>query len=823
MKRNQVRFSRTLFNFLHQFIIDTFLQQHPGDYPEYALYGYNDEKKEVPSIRKAMIHTFEKQQVNIPKSLRKKENGVDKIYISGKYLRDKFKSPEEADIEIHKDYLDVYLLYIGFEQLKDFEQHLLKEGFIESLEQTATTPVDTPLSFNCYYFNKKGSNVRHFKLHLSGPSIKIDRSPAKYKYVGVIKPESNPDKKNLCFYLTTQDAYANSEFALIINSAKPLAECIIATGHYYETDGSSGSLIIEKGKINQVVEQIKNLPWLDKESYFYEEQFALLQNDLGTDNWKTIEPFFSRIIRRQLKHKFLNRKITSNLQLSNEITRIKEAFYSRLLYRKQINHKRTHLHDYAALEEHLNVQNPGWENNQYIQSFLANKYVAYVAGWKRDEFGTKTRYIEQVRIDLHENGSALMAASDAGTFKGYYNIVDQRIAMIRLKKVGSDACYYLILSIPKGTENSTEPENNELIITGVMGGISTEYLPRAEKVLLHKLSDSEVKEVYPRFYIMDHQTDALAELRPKPIYKHLRRFFSLQSDDGYFKDGNFIFSNILNLPEWDEIGELAGNFYYYRVNQIENAVRRYPMRISPNGDVSITRKDFSMKGKVHLYKERAIVHLFDNGQKGYDGTLFFQFPKSHPDQMKGIMLSASNQDECFSNLVWIRRADANEELQYLPLRFDDHPKTIEEINSKDPHFIKATYLHFCQPSAILTDELELLAIHQKKEEEFFVPNAISKQLDEMILLYLRGNDHIKEAQKKARRMVNGWNCTAQTVSGFLKSYQNLDQRLKDEIINMFKEMANEKAAELEQGDDSLNRLRNYLMSRRWGHVGQENS
>lgn len=821
MKRNQVRFSRTLFNFLHQFIIDTFLHQHPGDYPEYALYGYNDEKEEVPSIRKAMIHAFEKQQLGIPKSLRKKEGGLEKIYISGKYLRDKFKSPEEAYIEIHKDYLDVYLLYIGFENLKSFEQHLLKEGYIESLQQTATSLADTPLSFNCYYYNKKDSNVRYFRFHLSGSNLKIDRSPGRYKYVGVAKAESNPDKKNLCFYLTTQDGYANSEFALIINSAKPLAECMIATGHYYETDGSSGSLIIEKGSINQVVEQIKNLPWSQKESHFYEEQFEQLQHDLGAENWKTIEPFFSRIIRRQLKHKFLNHKINSNLQLSNEITRIKDAFYSRLLYRKQIRHKRTHLHDFNALEEHLNIQKPGWENNQYIQSFLANKYVAYVAGWKKDEFGTKIRYIEQVRIDLHENGSALMAASDAGTFKGYYNIVDQRIAMIRLKKLGSDACYYLILSIPKGIENSTAPDNSEVIITGVMGGISTEYLPRAEKVLLRNLSDSEVKEVYPRFYIMNHQSDSFAELRP--IYKHLKRFFSLKSDDGYFKDGNFTFSNILNLPEWDELNDLAGNFYYYRVNQKENAVRRYPMRISQNGDVSITRKDFSMKGKAHLYKERVIVHLFDNGQKGYDGTLFFQFPKTHPDQMKGIMLSASNQDECFSNLVWIRRAAPNEDLQYLPLRLDDHPKKIEAVNEEDPHFIKATYLHFCQPSAILTDEIELLAIHQKKEEQFFVPNAVSKQLDEITLLYLRGSkQHLKEAQKKARRMVNGWNCSIQIIETFLKNYKNLDQNIKDQIIALFKKMEEVKTIELEQGDDSLDGLRNYLLNSRWVNVGQEN-
>lgn len=791
----KVQIETAVFKILHDQIIAKFRSSHPDKIlPEYKLYGYaaGGEKhpEEEISIRSELIKTYENSN-RIPPSSLKNQN---KWKINGKFLRDAYKIKADTDdpvININGDYLEAFLLYLGFADLETYRKHLVKENILATTLPSATSKEkqNNKVKFKGYtYVGLDIDRVISFDMILKDGEVKIPKSPY-YERCYSGKVDESPDNYGLNLHssLTLYSSdHANSKYELkfILSGNAPLNERLFATGYYVvisNTETCTGPFIIENQMVNDL---------LNPENASTEE-LHISESPVNIDSFLNL--VFGKALSSQNKEAYLalHASIPRNFL---EFMRAKwnPLFSRRELLEKYLDWKKSQFFRYLnnqhfcmdnylesthhAFGSFLENVHPGWKNNQQLLKNIAGDYAMFIGCWEPNPItGAKEKKIELIRFVLTREGKVSCKTNGDRLFKGTIEIFEQRLMQFRLKKVDGNSNYLVILKIPDVIHDK---EATNYTFTGIFGGISMGLKPRADKALLQRidLSDKNAEEKYKPRFIDYTKTDIVNNLiKDIPGFKD---FFSLRSENDRFLQGsNLFFSNLLELPDSvEDIIKVAGVYDLYRLNMHNKVIKRYPIRIGKDGDATFIRGNSSMEGKAFLINKQVIVHFFTAGA----GILTFPVFSGSDKYKEGILTSNSHTNTPFANKVVLVKTtdDKVENHFYKKLIMDDpfFPADEEEYNN----YKLASYALYSSPNAIYTQEHNNK--HLNETPAMLKEKAMKNHLGKLIVYHFRKTNQpnckaLRSCFKIANRMMEHWGCTQSDVTKLLENYYpNLARR-----------------------------------------------
>ena len=807
---NKVRIQTAVFKTIHNQIIAKFQTEHPDqNLPEYKLYGFapqskGQEHKNEISIRSEFIKTYETNGITPPQSLKSEH----KWKLNGKFLRDAYKikaNTQNPFITINADYLNTFLLYLGYKDLESYNRFLQ----VENIVPQERTPVERPdsLSDHAIYFSGYayiGNNIDQitpFELILNGTIVEVPKSPYYgRRYKGKI---DQPDLDNLHLHssitLSSQDDLdTRHELKLILLGNTPLKRRSFAVGYYIVISNAEtrmGPFILE----NRIVNEYLN-PDIPEDGVALGTHAPLNTQSLLKmifENEITQSDSNLPLLQSSIPRTFFD-FLKTNWNLNFTKKKIIATFHEwkKAQFTQFLNNQHYNLDNYLEGTSNnfgpfLDNVYPGWRNNQNLLEKIAGHYAMYIGCWEPNSItGEKEKKIELLRSVLTKNGKVQCLANGEREFKGSIEIYEQRILQFKLQKVDGNSNYLVILRIPDVIHDK---EQDDYTFTGIFGGISTGLKPRADKALLRKIPDNDIKnpKYTPRF-IDGTESGIIEEL--KNSISGFEQFFSLESEkDRYLQGSNLFFSNILNLPPSNkDIKEAAGTYYLYRLNFHNKVIKRYPVTISPSGKTIFIRGNLSIEGKAFLLHDQVVIHFFQKGL--YEGMLNFPMITAPNNRKEGILTSNSHSNNPFSNKVLVFKPNKQPKEEsskyfYKNLIMDEQYSSINQEEYEE--FKIASYSLYSSPYAIYTDlETDRLLNDspvQLKEK------AIKNHLGKLILYHFKKTnvpncEATRSCLKMAQRMMTHWQCDQKIISSILDSqYPNLAccDNLKSEIMNYF--------------------------------------
>lgn len=175
---DKIPISRKVFEQLHDAIVEKFIQKNKVKPSQEHLYGFNNFDETAPSIRKFMLDKHEeKYDVKFyHKDFPRGFNGKKLLEYNRK---PKYNRNSQQLIDI--GYLKMYLLYLGFDSLEEFENAIGKLDN-EQIEQ------DEIVKYTGYFYSNS-HELRPFEIifNFSKQEVLIEKTPTGTRYEGKIQ------------------------------------------------------------------------------------------------------------------------------------------------------------------------------------------------------------------------------------------------------------------------------------------------------------------------------------------------------------------------------------------------------------------------------------------------------------------------------------------------------------------------------------------------------------------------------------------------------------------------------------------------------------
>ncbi len=708
----KIALEASVFKVLHDEVVRKFKADNPGyAEPEYQLYGYNQEKAAVNSIRKAILNKYEVEGKKLPKEL---EN------YNGKYLRDALKvklaKSGQTFIEVRASYLYSYLFYLEtnlaeFVEKAASKNQISREDLVAQrrLMQLPNQPQSSHnqgpnAAFRCYYYSKINRAVNWFTLRIEGQKAFINNAISGKRYEGAI----DQYKENKCNQSITlfseKSENIKVEVHVVLSGQKPIHHRWFSTGYMSmvsDIEYYSGVLIAEHFIARDALRKMEEAsPGPETHSYtlshFWKDLEAKEMQLLSANELNTIftSHFFSpsdKVLLEQLWES-KNQQNSSPAKIARWISNQKLINYNFFLEQKAITVPHTNLSSYFELIAEMKKNRPDFQSNQQLRIALEGKYFMFTTYREHED----SKGIEQMTVELTKEGKFNCESPDKGKFHGIYHIYQQRILQVHLKKVDGPSNYNLVFEIPRDlNQNSRKP----IMLWGIGSGLSKDMLPRGDKLLLCRKHSNNL-QFMPVYYDLQNQKNAPALLDEH--YPGFHTFFSLNARDNYLQGSNILFSYLVNLPVPDDMNEVAGDYVYYRMNFDKSALKKYTFSVKQNGVVQLSRHNAQMKGHAFKYGQRVFLFFHGNSGYGIDGFLIMNTLHDAREFTQGMLTSFSQADEPFSDLLVIQRVRQQESdkprYQTINLNADASPQVRGYL--KDKGFQIALKLLKSKPTTI---------------------------------------------------------------------------------------------------------------------------
>lgn len=715
-----------VFRALHEAVADKFRKQHPGfSAPDYQLYGYNQEQEDKASIRKAILRKYEEAGQPLPAELERSGGGAS---YNGKYLRDalkvKLEKSKSSIIDISEAYLQTYLFYLDTD-LEGFLEYASREGLASPaavaaqhrLLGKAAAPYKAPIhevGLRCYYYSRSAHATESFVLELKGNNARIREAPSGKSYEGVIDQYKKATYNQSVTLVSNKNENVKAEVHLVFSGRAPLCERWFSTGYIAmlsDVEFFSGALIAENDCADQALERAAeawgsrpvSLDGPEVEQFL--GQVASAAEELAKSKGLPLPArpsLYTREMAQALRNDWPQARIQPEA-LAGWLREAKQREYTAYLEEKKVKTRHAPLNSYGAFREALLRRDPAYQATAQMKAAIAGNYLMLTTFRE----GEEALGMEQMAVSLRQDGRFTCRTADEGVFQGVYQIQQQRILEVQLKKVDGPSNYFLVLEVPKDIKHADEGSR---VLYGIAGGLSKDMKPRADKVLLCRQTGREGAR--PAFYPAGAYQPVVEQLKNQA--PDIQRFFSLTAKDHYLQGSNILFSYLINLPVPQGLGEIQGAYEYYRLNIGGDTLKKCPFEIREKGAVALFRDGLQAKGRAVRYGRRVFLFFYGNGPQGIEGCLAMRVLDKEGQCTEGLLTSFSDADEPFGDTLLIRRLGSEAQSPYRSLRLNS-PQLREGAAGAPGAAVLARDLLLGKPNFLFLPEEELEQVRDLQE------------------------------------------------------------------------------------------------------------